>query len=664
MSDEEQVGGKDVVEVTAMPGDEPERVVQAEHAEERREHGAHGGMLALMLGTVGIVFGDIGTSPLYALKETFHGHHRLAIEPATVYGVLSIVFWSIMVIVSLKYVTLIMRADNEGEGGIMALISLVQRVSLSNPRVKHGLVALGIFGAALFYGDGMITPAISVLSAVEGMEVVSPSFASAVVPIAVVILFGLFAIQRFGTEVVGRMFGPVMVLWFSTMAILGLVEVVRSPGILRALTPSYGVQFIVHSPGTAYLALGSIVLAVTGAEALYADMGHFGRRPIQRSWFLFVLPALLLNYLGQGALLLSDPSTVESPFFHLAPGWLELPLVLLATLAAVIASQAVISGAFSVTRQAVQLGFLPRLLIRHTSDDAIGQVYVPAVNWILLTAVLGLVLGFRSSTNLASAYGIAVTGTLAIDTVLFFVVVRKLWGRPRWLAVGGAALFLVVDLSFFSANVSKIASGGWFPLAIGAVVFTLLTTWWRGRARVSVIRHAEEGLLPEFVLDLAADPDPPHRVRGCAIFLNASSDRVPLALRYNVIHNHVLHEQVLVVHVRVADVPYVDDAERLAIDTVIVPDDGIDLVEVTFGYHEDPDVPRALEGLAAMGLEVELDTATWFLSSVQHVPDSRPGMVRWRKELYATMARHATSADRYFFLPDDRVVSLGSNIEF
>ena len=639
----------------------------SESAEAGRDAHAHphaGGMLGLTVGAIGVVFGDIGTSPLYALKETFAGHHPLAISHGSVYGVLSIVFWSIMVIVSAKYVSFIMRADNQGEGGIMALISLVQRAGLRSPRSRHVLVLLGMFGAALFYGDGMITPAISVLSAVEGLKVVAPSLESAIVPVTVAIVIALFAIQRFGTDLVGRVFGPVMITWFTTMAVLGAVEVAHEPAILRALSPSYGLQFIYESPGTAFLALGSIVLAVTGAEALYADMGHFGRPPIQRAWFAFVLPSLLLCYLGQGALLLSDHATVESPFYRLAPEWFQVPLVVLATLAAVIASQAVISGAFSVTRQAVQLGFLPRVLIRHTSRLSIGQVYVPAINWLLLIAILGLVVGFRSSTNLASAYGIAVTGTLAIDTVLAFVIVHRMWGRPLWFALAGAAAFLVVDLAFFAANVSKIASGGWFPLVIGLTVFTILATWGRGRARVNELRHGEEGNLPEFVLNLQERSDPPVRVPGLAVFLNASGDRVPLALRYNVEHNHVLHEQVLVVHVRVATVPNVPPDERMRVDTVLVPDDGIDLVELTFGFDDLPDVPAALAALPEHGIDVDTSSAVYFLSRVAHVPTHRPGMARWRKELFAAMARHESSADRYFGLPEERVVSFGSDIEF
>ena len=635
------------------------------HGHGHGPHAAKGGMAGLMLGAVGIVFGDIGTSPMYALKETFNGHHQLDISQSSVYGVISLVFWSIMVIVSLKYVLFIMRMDNDGEGGIMALISLIRKVGLNGERARNVLIALGIFGAALFYGDGMITPAISVLSAVEGLQIVAPSLDSFVIPIAVVILIGLFSIQRFGTAVVGRVFGPVMLLWFGTMATLGLIEVFREPAILHALSPVYGVRFFLDNGSEAFLALGSVVLAVTGAEALYADMGHFGRAPIQRSWFFFVLPALLCNYLGQGALMLTEPDAVDSPFFRLAPDALQLPLVLLATFAAVIASQAVISGAFSVTRQAVQLGFLPRLRVLHTSRESIGQIYVPAVNWMLLVAILALVIGFGSSSALASAYGIAVTGTLAIDTILACVVVRLLWRKPLWMAIGAAVFFLIVDLAFFTANTTKIPSGGWFPLAIGVGLFLVLTTWWRGRERVTEIRQAEEGSLPDFVVELDASDDPPHRVPGTAIFLNASSDNVPLAMRYNVTHNRVLHERVLVVHVLTASVPFVEDTDRLRVDTVLVPDDGIDLVEVTFGYQEDPDVPRALALLPGYGMhDVDLDGAIYFLSRVLHVPTKGLEMPRWRKTLFASIALHATSPDLYFCLPEERVVAFGSNIEF
>jgi len=595
----------------------------------------HGSAAALTLGALGVVFGDIGTSPLYAMKETFSEEHGLTPDPGSVYGVLSLVFWAITLIVSVKYVLFIMRADNDGEGGIMALISLVQGTALGSGRRKWILIALGVFGAALFYGDGMITPAISVLSAVEGLEVAAPGLKRFVIPIALVILTVLFLVQRFGTGVVGRLFGPVMLAWFTALGVLGLVKVVEEPSVLKALSPTYGVEFFFDQGSTAFLALGSVVLAVTGAEALYADMGHFGRPPIRRAWFALVLPGLLLNYMGQGVLLLSDRGATENPFFLLAPGWGEIPLVLLATLATVIASQAVITGAFSVTRQAVQLGFLPFLTIRQTSERAIGQIYVPAVNWSLFVAIVALVVGFGSSTALASAYGIAVTGTLAIDTVLFFVVVRLLWGRPLWLVVAGLVGFLFVDLSFFAGNLPKIASGGWFPLAIGFSLFVLLMTWRRGRDIVTRNRIEEEGPLQSFVNALNSSPDPPVRVPGTAVFLHASGDTTPLALRYNVEHNHVLHEHSVIFTAETVGVPHVGDDERLEIDDLLFPDDGISLVTARFGFQDRPDIPAALRlACAQNGLGADVDHASYFLSRITINPTRAPGMARWRKQIF------------------------------
>jgi KUP system potassium uptake protein len=624
---------------------------------------ARAGLAALTLGALGVVFGDIGTSPLYAMKETFSTEHGLQPDPTTVYGVLSLIFWAITIVVTCKYVLFIMRADNEGEGGVMALISLVQSAKLNTARAKWALIALGAFGAALFYGDGMITPAISVLSAVEGMEVVTPSLETFVVPVTLVILSTLFFVQRFGTGPLGRFFGPIMATWFGSLAAFGIGKVVGDPSVLKALSPTYAVEFFVDHGGKAFLALGSVVLAITGAEALYADMGHFGRGPIRRAWFLLVLPALFLNYLGQGALLLADQKAIDNPFFLLVPHWALVPMVILATTATVIASQAVISGAFSVTRQAVQLGFLPLLTIRHTSKQAIGQIYVPSVNWSLFVAIVGLVIGFGSSTALASAYGIAVTGTLAIDTVLAFVVVRKLWHKPLWMVIAGATGFLIVDLAFFTANIPKIPTGGWFPLLVGLGVFVVLMTWRRGRDVVTQRREEEEGPLLDFVKGLQARDDPPTRVPGTAVFLNAQRDTTPLAMRYNVEHNHVLHKLNVVVCVESVGVPYVAEEERIEVDDLAIPDDGISLVVVRFGFQDEPNVPRALRKAECDGEPLELDDATYFLSRITVSAGKEKTMMRWRKRLFSVMTRNSASRWAYFDLPEDRVVAFGSNIE-
>ncbi|MDQ8043205.1 MAG: potassium transporter Kup [Solirubrobacteraceae bacterium] len=620
---------------------------------------------ALTLGALGVVFGDIGTSPLYAMKETFDGPHKLAIAHAHVYGVLSLIFWSITIIVSLKYVTFIMRADNDGEGGIMALIAKVEALPVRSPKATFGLVALGIFGAALFYGDGMITPAISVLSAVEGLKLAAPGLADYVVPIAVAILTGLFFIQRFGTGVVGRAFGPVMGLWFGVLGVMGIAKIVHEPAILQSLSPHYAVAFFVDEPKMAFLALASVVLAVTGAEALYADMGHFGRSPIRRAWFLFVMPALFLNYMGQGALLLKDPSAIESPLYRLVPHDLLIPLLVLATAATVIASQAVISGAFSVTRQAVRLGFLPYLTIRHTSRHEVGQIYVPVINWGLYVAILGLVVGFGSSTHLASAYGIAVTGTLAIDTILFFVVVRMLWQKPVWLVAVGVVGFLTVDLAFFLANLTKVVTGGWFPLVIAGVIFVVLMTWRRGQLSVAARRAEEEGSLTDFVLALDASDDPPIRVPGTAVFLNADPERTPLAMRFNVEHNHVLHEQVVVFNVETVGVPHVTPDARCEVDTVVIPDDGIVLVKAKYGFQDRPHVPETLAMIEdRLGMTLDLENASYFLSRVTLAESKTPGgMALWRKRLFISLERNGAGRVEYFGLPHDKVVSFGSEIE-
>ncbi len=624
------------------------------------------GIAALTVGALGVVFGDIGTSPLYALQTVFSADHG-AVKPteADVFGVISLIIWSVTSIVSVKYLTFIMRADNGGEGGIMALIALVQGVKLNGKLTKALLVALGIFGASLFYGDGMITPAISVLSAVEGLEVVSPSLHDLVIPITVVVLTLLFVIQRFGTGAVGRYFGPIMGVWFSILALSGVVQVAQDPEILKALSPTYGVRFFTEHGGTAFLSLGSIVLAVTGAEALYADMGHFGRPPIRRAWFFLVFPALVLNYMGQGSLILESTANISNPFFLLIPDWGRVPMVLLATVATVIASQAVISGAFSVTRQAVQLGFLPRLKILHTSEHE-GQVYAPVVNWGLFVAVVGLVIGFGSSKNLASAYGIAVTGTLAIDTLLFFVVVRKLWHKPLWLVAAGLVYFLAIDLAFFTANLPKVLHGGWFPLLIAFAVFTVLTTWQHGRRVVTKNRSEEEGPLREFV-EKIGDLDPPvNRVPGTAVFLNRSIDTVPLAMRANVEHNHALQEAAVVLSIQTARVPHVDLEDRLTVDDLGFADDGITHLSALFGFQDSPNIPDLLRWAAdnnKIECEIDADGCSYFMSRITIVPTRAPGMRMWRKRLFTTISRNSTQPSEYFGLPDEQTVVMGSHID-
>jgi KUP system potassium uptake protein len=618
---------------------------------------------ALTLGALGIVFGDIGTSPLYALQAAFSAHHN-AVQPtqAGVYGVISLVFWTITLVVSVKYVSLILRADNHGEGGIMALIALVQRTSA---RTRWTLVGLGLFGASLFYGDGMITPAISVLSAVEGLDVAAPGLSSLAVPISVTVLVLLFAIQRFGTGAVGRLFGPVMCVWFAALALSGLREVIQHPGILRALSPSYAAAFLADHPGVAFGALGSVVLTVTGAEALYADIGHFGRAPIRRAWFLIAFPALILNYMGQGALVLDTPAAIHNPFFLLVPHWSRIPMVLLATAATVIASQAVISGTFSLTHQAVQLGFLPRMTIRHTSSRAPGRVYVPAVNWALCAAVAALVVGFGSSSALAAAYGIAVTGTMAITTILFFFVVRTRWRQPVWLVVAGAAAFVTIDLTLFSASLTKVPHGGWVPLTTGLAVLTILTTWRKGHEIVIANRMREEGPLRTFVDEVRAIHPPVHRAPGTAVFLHADPDTTPLALRANVEHNHVLHQSVFIVSIRSVNVPRVDPAHRVVVDDLGYRDDGVTLLTAQFGYREPQDLPRTLARAVGQGAEraSELERASYFVSRITVIPTDAPGMRRWRKWLFILMWRNQADATAYFKLPDERTVTMGSLIE-
>ncbi len=656
----------DVDPASLTPG-EPEEPPEGSPPPSRvaRRTGAKAGMVALTLGALGVVFGDIGTSPLYALQTLFASdHHAVRPTQAAVYGVISLVIWTITIIVSVKYVTFIMRADNHGEGGIMALIALVQGVVLERRAAKAALVMLGIFGASLFYGDGMITPAISVLSAVEGLKVAAPSLEHLVVPITLVILTVLFAIQRYGTGAVGRAFGPVMGVWFAVIALGGLARITEHPGILRALSPTYGLTFLVDHGSVAFVALGSVVLTITGAEALYADMGHFGRSPIRRAWFAAVFPALALNYMGQGALILATPKAIDNPFFLLFPHWSRIPMVVLATAATVIASQAVISGAFSVTRQAVQLGFLPRLTIHHTSHEEIGQVYAPAVNWGLFVAVVVLVLGFGSSAHLASAYGIAVTGTMATTTILYLVVVRRLWRKPLWLALVGGAVFLTADLTLFSASLTKVAHGGWLPLSIAVVIFVVLTTWQRGREIVTRNRNEEEGPLRAFIEEIREMEPPVYRAPRTGIFLNANIETTPLALRANVEHNHTVHACVVIMSIETLRVPHVPLDERVTVDDLGYRDDGITHMTARIGFMDKIDVPATVR-MAAEQVEGQLDLerASYFLSRISLVLSDAPGMARWRKRLFIVIARNAANPVALFGLPDDETVVLSSRIE-
>ncbi|PLX73578.1 MAG: potassium transporter Kup [Azoarcus sp.] len=621
-------------------------------------HGPRAGIAGLAVSAIGIVYGDIGTSPLYTLKEVFNGEHAVPVTPENVYGILSLVFWALMLVVSAKYVLFIMRADNDGEGGIMALTSLALR-AVKPGRKAWWLSVLGVFGAALFYGDGMITPAISVLSAVEGLEIATPAFRPFVLPIALVLLIGLFMMQRRGTGSVGAIFGPVMLCWFAVLAVLGINGIRLHPEILGAISPWWAAHFFATQPLIAWLALGAVVLAITGGEALYADMGHFGRRPIKLSWFFVVFPALYLNYLGQGALILDHPDNVRNPFFLLVPDQLLYPMVALSALATIIASQAVISGAFSLTRQAIQLGYAPRMLMVHTSEREIGQIYVPGINWMLLGAVIALVVGFRSSSALASAYGIAVTLTMLIDTILAFVVVRALW---RWNVATSLAfigVFITVDIAFFSATAVKIVAGVWFPLLIGALIFVVLRTWKRGRAVLEERSRADTMRLEIFIPSLFNDPPP--RVPGTAVFLTHWLESVPRTLLHNLYHNKVLHELVVLLKVETADTPWVPDERRLEVEQL---DYGFWRVLVRYGFKEEPDIPAALALSAQQGLEFDLMSTSFFLGHEKLVSRASSGMAGWREKLFIVLFRNAGSAADYFGIPPNRVVELGAQVEF
>jgi KUP system potassium uptake protein len=610
---------------------------------------------ALMLGAVGVVYGDIGTSPLYAMKESFIGPHPLAVDPLHIFGVLSLIFWSLMMIVTVKYVLVAMRADNKGEGGSFALLALISR-NLGEKRWASGLVMLGVLATALFYGDAMITPAISVLSAVEGLTIVQSGLRPLVIPIAIVILIALFLVQSRGTAKVGAVFGPVVLIYFAALASLGLSNIIRHPEIAGALSPYWAVEFFAHDAKLAFLAMGSVFLAVTGAETLYADMGHFGRRAIGFSWLGLVYPCLMLNYFGQGALLLSTPSAVENPFYLMAPEWARLPLVFIATAATIIASQAVISGAFSVTHQAVQLGFLPRIRTEHTSAKAAGQIYIPAVNWGLLIMVVLLVLGFRESTNLASAYGIAVSGTMIITTIMLAVLIFGVWKWNRYVAAFTIGLFAIVDGAFFASNITKIADGGWFPLAVAAVIFTVLTTWARGRALMR--RRLEEDALPLEVFIKSAGSV--HRVRGTAVFLSTSADIVPSALLHNLKHNQVLHERVLILNVKVEDVPHVPPAKRLETHGA---GKGFYRVILHYGFMDEVDVPADLVRIGSCGDSFNMMSTSFFLGRQKLIAaKEQPGMALWREKLFAWMMKSSESAMEFFKLPTNRVIELGSQL--
>jgi KUP system potassium uptake protein len=611
---------------------------------------------AIVVGAIGVVFGDIGTSPLYALKETFAGHHPIPVTESTVFGVLSLVFWTMTLLVSVKYVAIIMRADNRGEGGSLSLLALVTGITRDS-KVARYVALLGIFAAALFFGDSMITPAISVLSAVEGLEIIAPKLEEFVLPITIAVLTLLFAIQKRGTGTVGMLFGPVMCLWFGVLAVLGLLSMLQRPEVIGALDPTYAIRFIAAYPWLSFLGLGAVVLTVTGGEALYTDMGHFGKFPIRLAWFGLIVPALIVNYFGQGALLLADPTAVRNPFYLLAPGWALVPLVILATLATVIASQAVISGAFSVARQAVQLGYLPRMVIVHTSGASQGQIYVPFTNWVLFLAVMALVIGFQSSSNLAAAYGIAVTGTMMIDTILVGFVMLLLW-RWHWLVVAVVAGgLLIVDAAFFSANAIKIPQGGWFPLLIGLGSFTLLTTWKRGRQLL--MRKMSELCMPlrQFLPSLDSDI---HRAHGTAVFMTGNRDGVPAALLHNLSHNQVLHERILLVTVATEEHPTVKDSERLELTNL---GKGFYRLVVKYGFMEEPDIPAALKQCASLGLDIDPMTTSYFLSRETIIPSLQPGMALWREHLFKQMSKNANSATEFFHIPTDRVVELGTQVE-
>lgn len=631
---------------------------EAVHASNHHEPKTMGGMLVLTLTALGVVYGDIGTSPLYALRECFSGAHGIPLNEVNIYGVLSLIFWALILIISIKYVLFVLRADNRGEGGILSLTALATRIRPLLPSDRRWIVLLGVAGASLLYGDGVITPAISVLSAVEGLRVAAPALEPFVIELTIGIIVGLFLVQSRGTAKIGNFFGPVMLIWFAVIALLGLLNIVQNPSVLLAINPLYAISFFAANGWIGYLVLGTVVLVVTGGEALYADMGHFGRLPIQSAWFAVVLPALLLNYFGQGALLLRNPEALESSFYLLAPDWALIPLVGLATLATIIASQALISGAFSITMQAENLGFFPRMKIIHTSETAFGQIYVPLVNWLMMTVCILVVLGFRSSSNLAAAYGIAATSTMTITTIVFSVVARERWGWNTWLVVLVVGVFLIVDLSFLGANLIKVPQGGWFTLLIGITLFTIMTTWKRGNRLVFAREQDMEVSLQTLLKQIVEDP--PVRAPGTAVFLSSDPTGAPAALIANLKYNYVLHEQVLLVSVRTDEVPRVRNSKRLSIESL---GNGIYSVTVRFGFMEDPKIPKALRLIQYPGLKLDHANMPYFVNRTRVYPSKLPGMALWRERLYTLMRRNATSAADFFSIPPTRVFEIGTSVE-
>ena len=617
-------------------------------------------LLGLSLGALGVVYGDIGTSPLYAFRECFGGSHKVDFTPDNVFGILSLIFWLLTIVVTLKYLTFVTRASNKGEGGTLSLLALAfpERIRRQARGWQAGLVALGVFGAALLYGDGIITPAISVLSAVEGLEIATPAFEPYVVPITVFIIIGFFSFQKFGTGGVGKIFGPITLVWFITIGTLGAIKIISTPEVLLAVNPYYAFRFFTSDPVHAFGVLGTAVLVVTGGEALYADMGHFGRKPMKLAWYAVVLPGLLLNYFGQGALVLQDTSAIANPFFRMAPKWALYPLIGLATAATIIASQALISGAYSLTMQAIQLGYCPRMQIDHTSATQAGQIYMPKINWALMIACIALVLGFRSSSNLASAYGLAVTATMVVTTLLFYLAARRVW---KWSALKAGvlvALFLMVELPLFASNLLKVPDGGWFPLLVAGIVFTLMATWRTGRSILGKRLSTTVLPLDMFLKDIEGHP--PHRVKGTAVFLSSNPNGTPLALMHNLKHNQVLHERVVILTLQTSEVPHVDPGERVEVEELSC---GFHRIIGRFGFMEDPDVPQVFAATEAHGFKLQPARTTYFLSRETIIASDKPGMFKWRERLFAFMSRNAQSATAFFRLPPNRVVELGMQVE-